>query len=322
MFVPWCADPAPAADLFPNETRTGARTFKGEKPHQGVFGKNPALFLGHEVCNSTTALGLPGVWLEKGNGSRCTGKERDTESGLDYMGARYYSNGLGRWITPDWSAVPVPVPYADLTDPQSLNQYSYVRGLPTVRVDVDGHQTSDPPSANVLSRAVSGCQDVGGNTCSAIRNLAQSQAQTSGEVGNETPQRVVITYDSAAPPMAAKTEQYVAAVANDSGVRNINVSATTNGQHAPNSNHYNGTAVDINKVYGKKVSTSATDLKTAAQVNAFQHSANKPGVGVAHENYGPAGLYKDGARITNDKLQGEHENHIHITIPRESHDDH
>jgi hypothetical protein len=80
--------------------------------------------------------------------------------------------------------------------------------------------------------------------------------------------------------------------------------------------------VDINKVYGKKVSTSATDSKTAAQVGAFQHSANKPGIGVAHENYGPAGLYKDGARITNDKLQGEHENHIHITIPRESHDDH
>jgi hypothetical protein len=46
---------------------------------------------------------------------------------------------LGRFITPDWSAVPVPVPYADLTDPQSLNQYSYVRNIPTSRVDADGH---------------------------------------------------------------------------------------------------------------------------------------------------------------------------------------
>src|SRR5262249_4903774 len=54
-----------------------------------------------------------------------TGKERDFASGLDYFGARYYSNGLGRFITPDWSATPVPVPYADLEDPQSLNEYSY-----------------------------------------------------------------------------------------------------------------------------------------------------------------------------------------------------
>jgi hypothetical protein len=31
------------------------------------------------------------------------------------------------------------VPYADLGDPQSLNQYSYVRNIPTVKVDADGH---------------------------------------------------------------------------------------------------------------------------------------------------------------------------------------
>src|SRR5436309_15827134 len=70
-----------------------------------------------------------------------SGKERDAETGLDYFGARHYSNGLGRFITPDWSAVPVPVPYADLTDPQSLNQYTYVRNIPTSRVDADGHET-------------------------------------------------------------------------------------------------------------------------------------------------------------------------------------
>ena len=73
------------------------------------------------------------------NHYKFTGHERDSESGLDYQGARYYSNGLGRFITPDWSAVPIPVPYADLTDPQSLNQYSYVRNIPTVHADADGH---------------------------------------------------------------------------------------------------------------------------------------------------------------------------------------
>jgi RHS repeat-associated protein len=73
------------------------------------------------------------------NHYKFTGKERDAETGLDYFGARYYSNGLARFITPDWSSTPIPVPYADFGDPQSLNQYSYVRNVPTSRADVDGH---------------------------------------------------------------------------------------------------------------------------------------------------------------------------------------
>jgi RHS repeat-associated protein len=73
------------------------------------------------------------------NHYKFTGKERDNETGLDYFGARYYSNGLGRFITPDWSAIPTPVPYAELSKPQSLNQYTYVRNIPTTSFDVDGH---------------------------------------------------------------------------------------------------------------------------------------------------------------------------------------
>jgi RHS repeat-associated protein len=72
------------------------------------------------------------------NHYKFTGKERD-ETGLDYFGARYYSNGLARFITPDWSSTAIPVPYADFGDPQSLNQYSYVRNVPTSKADADGH---------------------------------------------------------------------------------------------------------------------------------------------------------------------------------------
>ena len=42
-----------------------------------------------------------------------TGKERDTETGLDYFGARYYASNMGRWMSPDWAGGPTPVPYAD-----------------------------------------------------------------------------------------------------------------------------------------------------------------------------------------------------------------
>jgi RHS repeat-associated protein len=68
-----------------------------------------------------------------------TGKERDSESGLDFFGARFYSSTMGRWFSPDWSATPEPVPYADLGNPQSLNLYGYVRNNPMSFADYDGH---------------------------------------------------------------------------------------------------------------------------------------------------------------------------------------
>jgi len=71
-----------------------------------------------------------------------TAKPRDSESGLDFFGARYFSGAQGRYTTPDWSAEPEPVPYAKLTDPQSLNLYSYVRNNPLSATDADGHCTS------------------------------------------------------------------------------------------------------------------------------------------------------------------------------------
>jgi RHS repeat-associated protein len=83
------------------------------------------------------------------NHYKFTGKERDSETGLDYFGARYYSNGLGRFITPDWAAKPVTVPYAVLGDPQTLNLYSYVRDVPTSRSDPDGHENLKPQDWDV-----------------------------------------------------------------------------------------------------------------------------------------------------------------------------
>src|SRR5258707_13032986 len=54
---------------------------------------------------------VPGVGVSTSNNHyKFTGKERDSETGLDYFGARYYSNGLGRWITPDWAAIATAVP--------------------------------------------------------------------------------------------------------------------------------------------------------------------------------------------------------------------
>lgn len=46
---------------------------------------------------------------------------------------------MGRWLSPDWSATPEPVPYAKLDNPQSLNLYGYVLNNPVTNRDRDGH---------------------------------------------------------------------------------------------------------------------------------------------------------------------------------------
>jgi RHS repeat-associated protein len=63
-----------------------------------------------------------------------TGKERDTESGNDYFGARYYSSNMGRFLSPD----PSGLTYASATNPQSLNLYSYALNNPLTNIDPTG----------------------------------------------------------------------------------------------------------------------------------------------------------------------------------------
>jgi RHS repeat-associated protein len=94
--------------------------------------------------------------LPFGNGWDCThaptehlytGKERDTESGNDYFGARYYASTMGRFLSPD----PSGLMYADPTNPQSTNLYAYALNNPLIYTDPTGmycdySDHSDPQS--------------------------------------------------------------------------------------------------------------------------------------------------------------------------------
>jgi hypothetical protein len=51
-------------------------------------------------------------------------------------------------MTPDWSASPVLVPYADLGNPQTFNLYAYVANNPLNGVDPEGHFRLDPGTEN------------------------------------------------------------------------------------------------------------------------------------------------------------------------------
>jgi RHS repeat-associated protein len=65
-----------------------------------------------------------------------TGKERDTESGNDYFGDRYFASTMGRFLSPD------PGPWK-LNDPQYFNMYSYALNNPLRNVDEEGDTAQD-----------------------------------------------------------------------------------------------------------------------------------------------------------------------------------
>ncbi|MGO9735796.1 RHS repeat-associated core domain-containing protein [Mycobacterium sp.] len=113
-----------------------------ENPHRGFPHPSTTLHQAIAFSKPLQPPGLPVCQYDFRRRSRCTGKERDAETGLDYFGARYFSSAQGRFTSPDWSAVPEPIPYGDLSDPQTLNLYSYVRNNPLSRADLDGH--ADP----------------------------------------------------------------------------------------------------------------------------------------------------------------------------------
>ncbi len=62
-----------------------------------------------------------------------TGKERDSESGLDNFGARYNSSSMGRFMSPDPTFAS-----SRKASPQTWNRYSYVLDNPLAFVDPDG----------------------------------------------------------------------------------------------------------------------------------------------------------------------------------------
>jgi len=95
--------------------------------------------------------------------NRFTGKDRDPIMGVDYFGARYYKNDMGRFYSPDDGEDQNPL------NPQSWNLYTYVRNNPSTLTDEDG-------------RSVTIC-DANGH-CSTVSNDDYSQAQQQDKYNN------------------------------------------------------------------------------------------------------------------------------------------
>jgi RHS repeat-associated protein len=81
-----------------------------------------------------------------------TGKERDTESGNDYFGARYFGSSMGRFLSPDafWKD-------SHVADPQSWNEYVYARNNPLRYTDPTGENATVTQSCSFNSNGHQTC---------------------------------------------------------------------------------------------------------------------------------------------------------------------
>jgi RHS repeat-associated protein len=125
------------------------------------------------------------------------GKERDAESGLDNFGARYDSSALGRFMTPDWAAKPVTVPYAKFGDPQTLNLYSYVENGPLNRIDPDGHEEGGSSGGDSNGDSTAGQAGTKQTQGFPVQSLTVSSTQQTS-VKNDDGTRTVTTTTTAA----------------------------------------------------------------------------------------------------------------------------
>jgi RHS repeat-associated protein len=128
--------------------RASVLSLRGLAGHLGTYYPNATYFsftdwLGteHYRTDNLGFLSQACYNLPFGDGQTCngtdssplhfTGKERDSESGLDNFEARYDASSLGRFMTPDPMG-------GHLENPQSLNKYAYVLNNPTSLTDPTG----------------------------------------------------------------------------------------------------------------------------------------------------------------------------------------
>jgi RHS repeat-associated protein len=111
----------------------------GARRQQTDYVGNPVLnFTGLPYGDGLATFPVSNTDVSDATEHHFTGKERDTESGNDYFGARYYASSMGRWMSPDPSPAGV-----NIANPQSWNLYNYVFNNPLRMVDGNGKWATD-----------------------------------------------------------------------------------------------------------------------------------------------------------------------------------
>jgi RHS repeat-associated protein len=114
-----------------------------------------------------------------GNRYKFTGKERDSESGLDNFGARYDASSLGRFMTTD----PVVITTERLTNPQQLNLYAYVANNPLRYIDPTGEILQCVGSGDQQKQCFAHLQQIAGDAANRLSLDAKTGVVTFDTTG-------------------------------------------------------------------------------------------------------------------------------------------
>jgi RHS repeat-associated protein len=225
-----------------------------------------------------------------------TGKERDSESGLDDFGARFYSSQYGRFMIPDWEAKATAVPYADLTDPQTLNLYGYVRDNPLAKADIDGHD---------------GCQGLPGS-CGNSTGEGSTAQQTIIAEANRKAQKQNTQEHQQYQQDLKKHDQQMAEKMNPTATDADRMKAASDGAKMADAGVKAGLAVagvEASVVVGTAVGVSATVLTASQTVGAAAETYIAPTASAA------AGTYVSGVSTVQDFVKGGNDDKSRINSP-------
>jgi RHS repeat-associated protein len=244
--------------------------------------------------------------LPYGDGESCgttptehlfTGKERDTESGNDYFGARYYASSMGRFMSPD------PLLNSGRPgNPQTWNRYTYGLNNPLRNTDPTGLYTcsGDKSQCSGVSDALKAAKGALGNLKkgSAEYNALSSAISSYGKAGVDNGVHVGFGATSG----AASTTVGVMADANGNKVttadnptgQNINVTVdpSKNGstnQEAINLAHEGSHVADGSALVGAlPMNLSGSDAVLGGPLNMTSYQTEMKAYGVS--SYAAQGL--------------------------------
>jgi RHS repeat-associated protein len=248
------------------------------------------------ICNHDYyPFGQERTVCNDGETHKFTGQERDAESTTDYFRARQYAYSLGRFLQPDeftggpvdaFSAndplPPGPLPYADITNPQSLNKYAYTYNNPLNYVDPDGHDAATTEVVNVTVRVVAVILESGGEAGPVLTGAGAAAAIATG-VGIGVAANVAINAyaDRVEAEADLKMEEHKAA--NDVAQRNAEAK-TTEGQapeaepqaEASGAGARKGGGRDARKIDFKREQSARENIERLRQErDALRSKANK-----------------------------------------------
>jgi RHS repeat-associated protein len=139
--------------------------------------------LGPAISNTATGFGDP--LYDFHVRPRCTSKERDAETGLDFFQARYMSSAQGRFSSPDPLGNFVAAP----TNPQSWNLYSYALNSPLVNIDPTGTTCVTTQVQNADGTTTNSVADNGDSKGCADAQVAPTPKDQAVSASDVTPQQ-------------------------------------------------------------------------------------------------------------------------------------